>query len=249
MSRKKIPSIILGCVFVFLLSPFMEAKEKGYSLGFAVGVSAWPSDVFHYIRMEPKLSFKYSWRGMNLLQQEIHLEPIYNFHFQHNFTSYFGLQAEIGHQKARYKSNFAMFPWHSEARIEYTKHWLSWSVSSILLHAIFQARKSSESIVPYGFLGLGLCYVRGEEEEAADYYIKIHPSVDLTLKTGGGVSFYFTRNSPLGLNLRAFIMVLGASLFGFYSAYGGSNFVHGTDIVAQGVDIIWGIELGLRYRF
>lgn len=216
---------------------------KKYNFGFTLGVGTWPSDAFDYMRIQTKPSFQYSYNGISILEQEIKLKVLYRVSFQYNFSSYFGLQGEISHQRASYKVNFTLFPQYPALRAQYAKHRLSWSVSSLILNAVFQARKSKEVMVPYAFIGLGFCDVQGEREENDDYVVEIHSSIDLSLKAGGGFSYYLFQSMPFGIDLRAFIMVLGARMFGFYTPYGGS------DIIISGYNIIWGIEAGFRYRF
>lgn len=250
MDKKKIVTIFGGLIFFLMLHPFVEAKEKKYNFGFTIGICRWPSGAFDYMRVEPKPSFRNFYQSMNILEQDIRLKTLYRLSFQYNFSSYFGLEVEFGHQRASYKVTFYLRPKYPELPGNYTKDRLSWSVSSIILNAVFQARKSEKKIVPYGFLGLGLCSIQGEEEEREEYGIEIHSSLDLALKAGGGVSCYLPKILPLGFNLRAFIMVLGTRVSGFYSPYGGFYSSYGgSDIVLEGYNIIWGIELGLKYRF
>jgi len=250
MDKKKIVAIFSGLIFFLMLHPFVEAKEKKYSFGFTIGTCWWPSYTFKYMRIHTNPSFSMFYREMSILEQEIKLKPLYRLSFQYNFNSYFGLEVEFGHQRASYKVTFYLRSQYPELPGNYTKNRLSWSVSSIILNAVFQARKSEKKIVPYGFLGLGLCSVQGGSEEDKDYGIEIHSSLDLALKAGGGVSCYLPKILPLGINLRAFIMVLGTRVSGFYSPYGGFYSSYGgSDIVLEGYNIIWGIELGLKYKF
>lgn len=249
MRKIIIPVIVAGCMLFFSLHPALCAGNTKHNLGFMVGVSTWPSDVFHYIKIYPRSSFRYKWRGMNMLEQEIHLKPIFSLHFQYNFGSRIGFQVELSHQRASYDVDYAMVPLDPASRIKPAIHHLEWNVTSVVLHAVFHGRRLTEPIVPYGFVGLGLCYVRGDRQQRADYEIEVHPSFDLTLKAGGGASFYPLGGFPLGLDLKVFIMVLGASLFGYYSPSGEGDLVGGGNIIAEGVDIIWGIKLGLKYRF
>ncbi len=77
--------------------------------------------------------------------------------------------------------------------------------------------------------------------------IEIRSAEDIAVKAGGGFSFYLFKSFPLGIDLRAFVTALGASLFSFYSSYEGSDM--GGTIIAQGWNLIWGIEIGARYGF
>lgn len=249
INKKKIAAFFSVVIFFIMVPPLVEAKKEKYNFGFTVGICWWPSETFKYMRIHTNPSFS-NYRGMSILEQEIRLKALYRLSFQYNFSSYFGLEAEVGHQRANYKGTFYLRPKYLEFRGKYTKNRLSWSASSIIINAVFQARKSEEKIVPYGFLGLGLCSVQGESEEGEEYGMEIHSSLDLALKAGGGINCYFPRLFPLGINLRAFIMVLGTRVAGYYSAYGGFYSSYGgSNIVLEGYNIIWGIELGFRYRF
>lgn len=67
------------------------------------------------------------------------------------------------------------------------------------------------------------------------------------LKCGAGLSYYLPKILPLGFELRAFILFLGSISGSQYSPYiwGGG----GTGPVAEADNYIWGIDLGIRYRF
>jgi len=69
--------------------------------------------------------------------------------------------------------------------------------------------------------------------------------VELGLKAGAGLTYNVSKSIPLGLNLRAFILVLGRS-----PSYGiPSPNYFGGGIGAGGSNIIWGIDTGLTYSF
>lgn len=231
-------------ILLFALPLLGQIKLKKYSLGFTLGQGVWPSDAFNYLRVARSPAFEHFYGGMSLLEQEIKLKVFYGLSFEYALSSYFALQGEISHQRANYKVNFSLFPLDPALpRAVYVKHLLNWSADSLIVKAVFQVRKSSNTFIPYTFVGLGFCRIEGEREENNYYRIEIHSSIDLALKAGGGFCCYWSQFMPLGLDLRAFVMVLGARMFGFYNPQGG------TDIIVSGYNIIWGLEGGLRYRF
>lgn len=243
MDKKKILIILTSLAFFFIVPTLLEAKEKKFSFGFSAGLCNWPSEVFRYMKVYPQDYFWRVYGAINTLEQDIELKALYNLDFQYNFSSRLGIQVEIGHQKADYMVLFVLIPL-AGARLIYPRHHLSWSVSTIFLNLIFRARKSENKIIPYGLLGLGFCSVRGEEDYPQDYRIEIRSTMDLGLKAGAGMTFYLMpKIIPIGFDLRAFVQVLGADIGGYYSPYYGSN------IVAGGWNLVWGIGIGLKYRF
>jgi len=238
----KITVIFNVLLFLLLLHPLLEAKENKYELGFSVGTGAWPSDVFNYVEIQAKETFRGLYLGMDLLEQEIRLKPLYRLHFQYNISSSFAVEGEFGHQKGSYTADFSLTPRGIGARQQIEKHRLGWSVTSVMVNVVYLTREPGEMMIPYGFIGLGFCSVKGEYEEKEDYSIQIRSDIDLALKAGGGVCLYLSKNLPLALNLRGFIMVLGAYAFGYSSPYGGS------DLIIEGWNLIWGVELSLKFR-
>jgi len=243
MHKKKIVVIFLSLVF-FITITRVEAKEKKFGLGFSAGLCNWPSDAFKYMKLHPQESLSQIFPIMNTLEQEIELKAQYNLNFQYNFNPRLGIQAEIEHQKADYRVLFALLP-KTGSKAIYPQHHLSWSISSIFLNLIFRARKSEEKIIPYVFAGLGLCFIRGEDDFNQDYYrLDIPSTTDLGLKAGAGLTFYLDSiNIPLGFDLKSFIQVLGPKFGGYPSSY------YGSDSEIGGWNIIWGVEIGLKYRF
>jgi len=246
MSKKRIVAVFSSLVLFFTASPLAEAKEKKFQFGFNAGLTKWPSEVFRYMRVRPDEHFTKLYKGMNILDEEISLKALYNLSLQYDFSSHFGIQAEIGHQKANYKVIFYLISKSLEAKGEYQpQHVLSWSVSTMFFNAIFRARKSEKSIIPYGFVGVGFCFVQGEEKEFYEkhYKIEIRSTADLALKAGAGFTFSLPKIHPLGFNIRAFLQVLGVRAYEYYYPSGGNV----TEV--GGYNIIWGFDMGLRYRF
>ncbi len=244
MTRRKVGIFLAFGILFFSLPLLSQIKPKRCSLGFTIGQGVWPSDAFNYIRVERSPAFKYFYSSMSVLEQQIKLKVSYGLNFEYEMNSYFAFRGELSHQGGEYRVNFSLFPLDPALpRAVYSKHILNWCADFLIVNAVFKARKSRATFVPYAFVGLGFCRVGGEKEESDYYRIRIHSSLDLALKAGGGFSCYWSQYIPIGLDLRAFILVLGARMFGFYNPQGG------TDIIVSGYNIIWGLEGGLRYRF
>ena len=124
---------------------------------------------------------------------------------------------------------------------------LSWSVTTLFINAIYRARKSQEKITPFGFIGLGFFSVRKKEGHGRYFGIESYRTVNMGLKGGAGLSYNLPKILPLGFELRAFILLLGSISGSHYSPYiwGGG----GAGPVAEANNYIWGIDLGIKYRF
>ena len=243
MPNKKMIVIFLSLA-LFVTVARVEAQERRYSLGFSVGLSYWPSEVFKFMEFRPQESYKLHFQRMNVLEESIELNTQYNINFQYDFNPRLAIQAEIEHQEADYWVYLSLFP-KMGGKAAYPQHQLSWSITSLFFYLVYMAGESEDKIIPYGFGGLGLCFVQGEEEITQNYYIIDIPStVDLGFKAGAGLTFnLLPRNIPVGFDLKSFIQALGPRIGVYASSY------YGSDIEIGGWHIIWGVELGLKYRF
>jgi len=246
MDKKKIVAIISSLVLFLSANTLLRAEEKKFSIGFGAGIGRCTYGVNRYVRVDGSNPIPYA-ADVSVLDRKTELRDHFNLNFQRNFSSRFAVQGEIGHYRAssivimRIMSRDINFADDNEPLD------LSWSVTSLFLNAIYRARKSQEKITPFGFIGLGFLSVRKKENHGRYFKLESRRIVEIGIKGGAGLSYYLPKILPLCFELRAFILILGNIYGAYYSQYiwGGG----GTGPVAEAYNFIWGIDLGIKYRF
>jgi hypothetical protein len=246
MGKEKILVIFSSLVLFLSANTLLRAEEKKFSIGVGAGLARCTSGINRYIRVDGFNPIPYM-ADVSVSDRKTELKDHFNLNIQRNFSSRFAVQGEIGHYRAnsivllRIKSRDINFPDDNEVLD------LSWSVTTLFINAIYRARKSQEKITPFGFVGFGFFSVRKKEGHGRYFMIESRRTLDIGLKGGAGLSYYLPKILPLCLELRAFILLLGSIGGGYYSQYiweGG-----GAGPVAEANNFIWGIDLGIKYRF
>jgi hypothetical protein len=246
MGKKRIMIIFISAVLFLSANTLLGAEEKKFSIGFGAGIGRCTSGINRYVRVDGLNPIPYA-ADVSVSDRKTELKDHFNLNFQRNFSSHFAVQAEIGHYREssivvmRISSRDINFPDDIEPLD------LSWSVTSLFLNAIYRSRKSQEKITPFGFIGLGFFSVRKKEDHGRYFKIESRRTVDIGLKGGAGLSYYLPKILPLCFELRVFILILGNVYGGYYSPYiwGGGE----PGPVAEAYNYIWGIDLGIKYRF
>jgi hypothetical protein len=246
MSKKKIIVIFSSLVLFLSANTLLRAEEKKFSIGLGAGLGRCTSSINRYIRVDTLNSIPYA-ADASVSDKKTELKDHFNLNFQYNFSPRFGLQGEIGKYRAssivvmRITSRDINFADDNELLD------LSWSVTTLFINAIYRARKPQEKITPFGFVGLGFFSIRKKEDYGRYFKIESRRTVDIGLKGGVGLSYNLPRILPLCFELRAFILLIGDISGSHYSPYiwGGGD----TGPVAEANNYIWGIDLGIKYRF
>ena len=246
MGKKKIIVIFSSLAMFLSANTLLRAEEKKFSIGFGAGLGRCTSGINRYVRVDSFNPIPYV-ADVSVSDRKTELKNHFNLNFQRNFSYRFTVQAEIVHYRAssivviRIMSRDINYPDHNEPLD------LSWSFTTLFINAIFRARKSQEKITPFGFIGLGFFSVRKKEDPGRYFKIESRRTVDIGLKGGAGLSYYLPKILPLCFELRAFILILGNVYGGYYSPYiwGGGE----PGPVAEAYNYIWGIDLGIKYRF
>ena len=244
MNKNKI-FILMGFFFLYYLTiPLLVAQEKKASIGLNVGLGRWTSDVHKYIRAGTLSSVAFPYTAL-ISDRSVDLKAHYNLNFQYNFNPRFGIQGEIGRHNANYMLLFLISPLSSGFSEKFESLDVSLNVTTIFLNAVFSSPRRARKITPFLFIGLGTCFVRGKKDQGKYIKLETVSEVDLGLKVGGGLTFNISKSLPIGLNLRAFFLVLGRE-----TTYGvpTPNYFGG-GIGEGGSNIIWGIDTGLKYSF
>ncbi len=243
MGKKKI-IVIFSCLVLFLsVNTLLRAEEKKFSIGLGAGLGRCTSGINRYVQIYTLNPIPYA-ADASVSDRKTELKDHYNLNIQYNFSPRFGLQGEIGHYRAnsivvlRITSRDMNFPDDNELLD------LSWSVTTLFINAIYRARKSQEKITPFGFIGLGFFSVRKKEGHGRYFGIESYRTVNIGLKGGAGLSYNLPKILPLGFELRTFILLSGDISDSNYSPY-----IGGAGSVAEVNNYIWGIDLGIKYRF
>ncbi len=242
---KKIIYILIGLLlFYSLVTPLLHAQQKKVSIGLNVGLGRWTSDVLKYIRADTLPSVPFPYTAL-ISDRSVDLKAHYNLIFQYNLSPRFGIQGEIGRHNASYMILFLIRPLSSGFSEKFESLDVSLNVTTIFLNAIFSVPRQARKITPFFFIGLGSSYVRGKKDQGKYVKLETVSEVDLGLKAGGGLTFNISKSLPIGLNIRAFVLVLGRE-----TSYGipTPNYFGG-GIGEGGSNIIWGIDTGLKYSF
>jgi hypothetical protein len=246
MGKEKIIVIFSSLVLFLFANTLLRAKEKKFSVGLGAGLGRFTSGINRYVRVDGFNPIPY-FADVSVSDRKTELKDHFNLNFQRSFSSRFAVQAEIG----RYRANSIVVMRIKSRDINFSDDIelldLSWSVTSLFLNAVFRARKSQDKITPFGFIGLGFFYVRKKEDHARYFKIESCRTFDIGIKGGAGLSYYLPKILPLCFELRAFILILGNVYGGYYSPYiwGGGE----TGPVTEAYNYIWGIDLGIKYRF
>jgi hypothetical protein len=246
MDKEKIVAIFSSFVLFLSANTLLRAEEKKFSIGLGAGLGRCTSGINKYVKIYTLNPIPYA-ADVSVSDRKIEMKDHYNLNFQYNFSSRFGLQGEIGQHRAnsivvlRIASRDINFADDNELLD------LSWSVTTLFINAIYRARKPQEKITPFGFVGLGFFSVRKKEGHGRYFGIESYRTVNMGLKCGAGLSYNLPKILPLCFELRAFILFLGSISGSHYSPYiwGGG----GAGPVAEADNYIWGIDLGVKYRF
>ncbi len=246
MDKKKIVAIFSSLILFLSANTLLRAKEKKFSIGLGVGLGRCTSGINKYVKIYALNPIPYA-ADASVLDRKIEMKDHYNLNFQYNFSSRFGLQGEVG----QYRVNSIVVMRITSRDTNFANDMelldLSWSVTTLFINAIYRARKSQEKITPFGFVGLGFFSVRKKEGPGRYFRIESYRTVNMGLKGGAGLSYNLPKILPLCFELRAFILLFGSIFGSQYSPYiwGGG----GTGPVAEANNYIWGIDLGIKYRF
>lgn len=237
-STKTIISCCLAALCL-LVSP-VRAGDKKFSLGINAGLDIWPSDNCSYIQLYalptlPPYSEVSTW------ESKVRMKNHFNFHLQYNFNPRFGLQGEFGLYRAKFRSLISIKIYGEKPKEMHDTPGFSWNISTFFLNAIFQMTTARESLAAFGSLGAGFCYINQASAQGQYIGAGTRSTVDVAIKGGGGFVYFPTNKIPLGLNLRAFLVMIGSSPTSQYYQF------WGTDPVAEGTDLILGFDIGLKF--
>jgi len=206
MKKRILISILTFC----LLFSASYAKEKKFIIGIGTGYSVGLTEgLFKH--------FDIHWPNEIMLKEDASMKCNLSFNVQYFFKPHIGISGEYCYQKATY---FCHLEWYElNGVVEAAGAWYllkhyplnyieepyekTWGIHSIYLMGIYQFQNyRNKNFFPYIMAGLGINIIAGDK-----YYVlersRIGTSrVSFGLKIGGGIKYYFKKESNYGLNLR-----------------------------------------------
>lgn len=239
-------SFFLFCVLMFgvCTSGWTTIKKPSkFVLGFNAGLGRWTNQINRDVLIYPLPSFPPGF-AVGVTDTNTDVNYHLGFNLEYNFTPKFGLQAEFSRINAEYLIVIGLNPQYSNESSKYDTLNLPWKITTVYLNGVFNLRKTKRKFFPFAFFGVGFNILH--KNRVSGNYVEIESKslVDLGLKMGGGFSYYLP-GTPLGFELRAFILYLSALGVTSYSYQSYTSPSPGF----YGENLIWAVDLGFKYRF
>ena len=239
-------SFFLFCVLMFgvCTSGWTTIKKPSkFVLGFNAGLGRWTNQINRDVLIYPLPSFPPGF-AVGVTDTNTDVNYHLGFNLEYNFTPKFGLQAEFSRINAEYLIVIGLNPQYSNEFSKYDTLNLPWKITTVYLNGVFNLRKTKRKFFPFAFFGVGFNILH--KNRVSGNYVEIESKslVDLGLKMGGGFSYYLP-GTPLGFELRAFILYLTALGVSSYSYQSYTSPSPGF----SGENLVWAVDLGLKYRF
>ncbi len=238
--------ICVGLLLLIINLPGQSAEKKfsKFVLGINAGLGKWTTPTNRDVLLYALPSFPPGY-SMMVSDTDTDVNVHYGFNLQYNFTPTFGLMAEFSRINAEYLIVLTLIPqWRNDNPVQYDSVQMPWTVTTVYINGVFSFKKALEKVVPFAFAGVGFNILHTNRVPGKYIAVESKSSVDLGIKAGGGMCFYLPR-SPLGFELRAFILYLA---MGNTASYGYQSYTSPAPIFT-GDNLVWGIDLGLKYRF
>ena len=246
-SIKRATPIIWICFFVLTINPLGLSAEKKFGrfvLGINAGLGKWTTPSNRDVLLYPLPTFPPGY-GMMVSDTDTAVNAHYGFNLQYNFTPTFGLLAELSRINAEYLLVLALIPqWGNDNPVQFDSVQMPWTVTTVYINGVFGFKKTREKFVPFAFAGVGFNILHTNRVPGKYIAVESKSSVDLGIKAGGGICFYLLR-SQLGFELRPFFLYLA---MGNTSSYGYQYYTSPAPIFSSD-NLVWGVDLGIKYRF
>lgn len=238
--------VLLFCVLFFgaCLSGWSTVKKlRKFTLGINAGLGRWTNQINRDVLLYPLPSFPLGY-GMVVADTGSEVNYHLGMNLKYDVTPNFGLQAEFSRINAEYLVVIGLNPILSSGPPRYDTINLPWKVTTVYINGIFNLGKTEGRVFPFAFAGVGFNILQKNRVSGEFVAVESKSSVDLGLKGGGGINYYLPGNF-LGLELRAFILYLTAV---GVTSYAYESYTSPTPGFA-GENLVWAVDLGLKYRF
>ena len=218
-------------------------KPSKFVLGLNAGLGRWTCPRNKDVLIYPLPSFPPN-HALVVADTNTDVNHHLGFNLKYNFTPKFGLQAEFSRINAEYLIVIGLNPQYSNESSKYDTLNLPWKVTTVYINGVFSFRKTKKNFFPLAFFGVGFNILQKTRVSGKYVEIESKSSMDLGLKLGGGLNYYIP-GTPLGFELRAFILYLSALGVTSYSYQSYTSPSPGF----YGENLIWAVDLGFKYRF
>ncbi len=231
------------CYGVCSLGGSTVQKPKKFVFGISAGIGHWTSQAARDVLIIPLPTFPEDY-GVVVAETDTSVNSHFGFNFTYNFTPRFGLQAEFSRINAEYMFLIGLNSRYPSDRPLYDPVNLPWKVTTVYINGVFSFLKDKGKVFPFAFAGAGFNILQKNSVSGEYVALESESTMDLGLKLGGGFEFY-PGGSPLGFDLRGFILYLtdlGMTRYDYQS------YTSPTPGFA-GENLVWAVDLGIKFRF
>jgi hypothetical protein len=234
------------CVFLLgvCASGWSTVQKPGkFTLGINAGLGRWTNRINRDILIYPLPSFPQGY-GFVIADTDSEVNYHLGINLKYDVTPNVGLQAEFSRINAEYLVVIGLNSIYRFDPPRYDMVDLPWKVTTVYINGIYNIGKTRGSVFPFAFAGVGFNILHKNRVSGEFVAVESESNVDLGLKGGGGINY----NLPggfLSLELRAFLLYLtnlGVTSYTYQSYTSPAPEIGGENLV-------WAVDLGLKYRF
>jgi|Deesub1362B_J571_1020462.scaffolds.fasta_scaffold00520_16 hypothetical protein len=262
--------IVISIVAFFLLSNFSLAEQKKFIIGIGIGYSiGLTQGLFKYMDIY--------WPNEIMLKEDASMKNSLSLNIQYFFKPHIGISGEYCYQKASYYCHLEWYELNGVVEMpggiwyileHYPLNYFEkpynkfWAIHSIYLMGIYQFQNyKSKNLFPYIIVGLGLNVIQGDKYYVIERSRLGTSRVSIGTKLGGGIKYYFKKESKFGLNLRFYSVGIKRREIGWqWRTYIGPNQFDITEMflnnrvrrysnLVEKVISYMGIDIAFEYRF
>ncbi len=238
--------LFLFCVLCLGLFTFAQEtfkKPRKFVLGINAGLGRWTSRVTRDVRISPLPSFPEHY-SVVIADTNTDVNSHFGFNIKYNFSPKFGLQAEFNRINAEYLFLVGLNPKYISEQPRYDSVNLPWKVTTFYINGVFNFQEDRGKLFPFAFAGAGFNILHKNNASGEYMTLESKSSIDLGLKLGGGLGLY-PRGAALGFELRGYLLYLKAYDVSYSHFQSYTNSTPGF----SSENIVWAVDLGIKYRF
>jgi hypothetical protein len=182
--------------------------------------------------------------GVVVADTDTKVNSHFGFNLMYSFTPKFGLQAEFSRINAEHLFVLGLNPKYLTDPPLYDPVNLSWEVTTVYINGVFNFQQDKGKVFPFAFAGAGFNILHKNRVHGKYVALESESTMDLGLKLGGGLGFY-PGGASLGFELRGYLLYLTAVGVTHFAYQSYTNPTPGF----TGENLVWAVDLGIKYRF